>query len=121
MPLLAPLSALHLGADPRGRQRRGVGSRGLCRGRGDAPACVCAGVDRFSSDIQQMMGFKPGLYWRLCWKFVSPAFLLVCSVWWERPGVRVEVGILLLRGGGWDAETCSGGSACPVDSKEASI
>uniref|UniRef100_A0A8C0IA86 Solute carrier family 6 member 2 n=1 Tax=Bubo bubo TaxID=30461 RepID=A0A8C0IA86_BUBBB len=35
------------------------------------------GVDRFSEDIQQMMGFKPGLYWRLCWKFVSPAFLLV--------------------------------------------
>ncbi|CAM2100951.1 sodium-dependent noradrenaline transporter isoform X3 [Caretta caretta] len=34
------------------------------------------GVDRFSEDIQQMMGFKPGLYWRLCWKFVSPAFLL---------------------------------------------
>ncbi|MEE6520479.1 hypothetical protein FKM82_018364 [Ascaphus truei] len=23
-----------------------------------------------------MMGFRPGLYWRLCWKFVSPAFLL---------------------------------------------
>uniref|UniRef100_A0A3Q3L6K3 Transporter n=1 Tax=Mastacembelus armatus TaxID=205130 RepID=A0A3Q3L6K3_9TELE len=37
------------------------------------------GVDRFSEDIQQMMGFKPGLYWRLCWKFVSPAFLLVTS------------------------------------------
>uniref|UniRef100_A0A8D0GBE5 Transporter n=1 Tax=Sphenodon punctatus TaxID=8508 RepID=A0A8D0GBE5_SPHPU len=34
------------------------------------------GVDRFSDDIKQMMGFKPGLYWRLCWKFVSPAFLL---------------------------------------------
>ncbi|XP_072836596.1 sodium-dependent noradrenaline transporter [Pogona vitticeps] len=34
------------------------------------------GVDRFSEDIQRMMGFKPGLYWRLCWKFVSPAFLL---------------------------------------------
>uniref|UniRef100_A0A2K5W7N9 Transporter n=1 Tax=Macaca fascicularis TaxID=9541 RepID=A0A2K5W7N9_MACFA len=34
------------------------------------------GVDRFSNDIQQMMGFRPGLYWRLCWKFVSPAFLL---------------------------------------------
>ncbi|XP_066494055.1 sodium-dependent noradrenaline transporter [Tiliqua scincoides] len=34
------------------------------------------GVDRFSEDIQEMMGFKPGLYWRLCWKFVSPAFLL---------------------------------------------
>uniref|UniRef100_A0A8C4GG69 Transporter n=1 Tax=Dicentrarchus labrax TaxID=13489 RepID=A0A8C4GG69_DICLA len=34
------------------------------------------GVDRFSEDIEKMMGFKPGLYWRLCWKFVSPAFLL---------------------------------------------
>ncbi|OXB76113.1 UNVERIFIED_CONTAM: hypothetical protein H355_000212 [Colinus virginianus] len=38
------------------------------------------GVDRFSEDIQQMMGFKPGLYWRLCWKFVSPAFLLFVVV-----------------------------------------
>ncbi|XP_069824557.1 sodium-dependent noradrenaline transporter isoform X1 [Dendropsophus ebraccatus] len=34
------------------------------------------GVDRFSDDIYRMLGFKPGLYWRLCWKFVSPAFLL---------------------------------------------
>ncbi|RVE74797.1 hypothetical protein OJAV_G00025580 [Oryzias javanicus] len=34
------------------------------------------GVDRFSEDIERMMGFKPGLYWRLCWKFVSPVFLL---------------------------------------------
>ncbi|KAK7913482.1 hypothetical protein WMY93_013693 [Mugilogobius chulae] len=34
------------------------------------------GVDRFSDDIEQMMGFRPGLYWRLCWKYVSPAFLL---------------------------------------------
>ncbi|KAF6079461.1 solute carrier family 6 member 2 [Phyllostomus discolor] len=44
--------------------------------------CVCAhtGVDRFSNDIQQMMGFKPGLYWRLCWKFISPAFLLFVVV-----------------------------------------
>nr|DBA17065.1 TPA: hypothetical protein GDO54_002572 [Pyxicephalus adspersus] len=31
---------------------------------------------RFSDDIYRMLGFKPGLYWRLCWKFVSPAFLL---------------------------------------------
>ncbi|XP_053305542.1 sodium-dependent noradrenaline transporter [Spea bombifrons] len=34
------------------------------------------GVDRFSEDINKMLGFRPGLYWRLCWKFVSPAFLL---------------------------------------------
>uniref|UniRef100_A0A671R244 Transporter n=1 Tax=Sinocyclocheilus anshuiensis TaxID=1608454 RepID=A0A671R244_9TELE len=34
------------------------------------------GVDRFSEDIEHMTGFKPGIYWRLCWKFVSPTFLL---------------------------------------------
>uniref|UniRef100_A0A672M0Z5 Transporter n=1 Tax=Sinocyclocheilus grahami TaxID=75366 RepID=A0A672M0Z5_SINGR len=34
------------------------------------------GVDRFSEDIERMTGFKPGIYWRLCWKFVSPTFLL---------------------------------------------
>lgn len=45
-----------------------------------------AGVDRFSNDIQQMMGFKPGLYWRLCWKFVSPAFLLVGGAGPGSPG-----------------------------------
>uniref|UniRef100_A0A673N3S9 Transporter n=1 Tax=Sinocyclocheilus rhinocerous TaxID=307959 RepID=A0A673N3S9_9TELE len=38
------------------------------------------GVDRFSEDIERMMGFKPGIYWRLCWKFVSPAFLLVVVI-----------------------------------------
>ncbi|XP_006000314.1 sodium-dependent noradrenaline transporter [Latimeria chalumnae] len=38
------------------------------------------GVDRFSEDIERMMGFKPGLYWRLCWKFISPAFLLVVVI-----------------------------------------
>ncbi|KAJ8372201.1 hypothetical protein AAFF_G00293760 [Aldrovandia affinis] len=38
------------------------------------------GVDRFSEDIERMMGFKPGLYWRLCWKFVSPIFLLFVVV-----------------------------------------
>uniref|UniRef100_A0A671LDE5 Transporter n=1 Tax=Sinocyclocheilus anshuiensis TaxID=1608454 RepID=A0A671LDE5_9TELE len=38
------------------------------------------GVDRFSEDIERMMGFKPGIYWRVCWKFVSPAFLLVVVI-----------------------------------------
>uniref|UniRef100_A0A4W3K5X0 Transporter n=1 Tax=Callorhinchus milii TaxID=7868 RepID=A0A4W3K5X0_CALMI len=38
------------------------------------------GVDRFSNDIEKMIGKRPGLYWRLCWKFVSPCFLLVSPV-----------------------------------------
>ena len=32
---------------------------------------------QFSDDIKQMTGRRPSLYWRLCWKFVSPCFLLV--------------------------------------------
>ncbi|XP_015980144.2 sodium-dependent dopamine transporter [Rousettus aegyptiacus] len=46
------------------------------------------GVWRFSDDIKQMTGRRPSLYWRLCWKFVSPCFLLfvvVVSVATSRP------------------------------------
>ncbi|GCC25466.1 hypothetical protein chiPu_0003876 [Chiloscyllium punctatum] len=38
------------------------------------------GVDRFSDDIEKMIGKRPGLYWRLCWKIVSPCFLLFVVV-----------------------------------------
>ncbi|KAE8597623.1 hypothetical protein XENTR_v10016537 [Xenopus tropicalis] len=38
------------------------------------------GVGRFSDDIEEMIGKRPGLYWRLCWKFVSPCFLLFVVV-----------------------------------------
>ncbi|KAI5141725.1 sodium-dependent dopamine transporter isoform X1 [Manis pentadactyla] len=38
------------------------------------------GVRQFSDDIQQMTGQRPSLYWRLCWKFVSPCFLLFVVV-----------------------------------------
>ncbi|MGH0177206.1 UNVERIFIED_CONTAM: hypothetical protein FKN15_010023 [Acipenser sinensis] len=37
------------------------------------------GVGRFSDDIEEMIGHRPGLYWRMCWKYVSPLFLL-CMV-----------------------------------------
>ena len=35
------------------------------------------GIDQFCSDIHKMIGFLPGLYWRICWKFLTPTFLLV--------------------------------------------
>lgn len=38
------------------------------------------GVDNFSSDIEQMLGEKPSLFWRLCWKYISPAFLFVILI-----------------------------------------
>lgn len=37
------------------------------------------GVDRFSADVEQMLGAKPGLFWRICWTYISPVFLLVRS------------------------------------------
>ena len=33
------------------------------------------GLKNFSDDVFSMLGHKPGLYWRICWKFVSPSFL----------------------------------------------
>lgn len=42
-----------------------------------AGVCWFYGVDRFSRDIEKMLGFRPGLFWRLCWTFISPVFLLV--------------------------------------------
>lgn len=35
------------------------------------------GVERFSEDIEAMIGYKPGIYWKLCWKFIAPIFLFV--------------------------------------------
>ncbi|XP_069956817.1 sodium-dependent dopamine transporter-like [Cherax quadricarinatus] len=35
------------------------------------------GLRRFCADIQHMLGFRPRLYWRVCWKFVSPLFILI--------------------------------------------
>jgi solute carrier family 6 (neurotransmitter transporter, serotonin) member 4 len=38
------------------------------------------GVDKFSADIEQMLGQKPSLYWRVCWRYISPTFLFVILV-----------------------------------------
>ncbi|XP_063752903.1 solute carrier family 6 member 4b [Eleginops maclovinus] len=33
------------------------------------------GIKRFSSDVQAMLGKAPGLFWKVCWVAISPAFL----------------------------------------------
>nr|XP_039248913.1 sodium-dependent serotonin transporter-like isoform X1 [Styela clava] len=33
------------------------------------------GIDRVSHDIRAMIGSPPGMYWKICWKYVSPVFL----------------------------------------------
>lgn len=35
------------------------------------------GVDNFSADVEAMLGERPGLFWRICWQYISPVFLLV--------------------------------------------
>ncbi|KAH8876276.1 Sodium-dependent dopamine transporter [Schistosoma japonicum] len=34
------------------------------------------GVDRFRQNIKQMLGFQPGIFWKICWKFIAPLFIL---------------------------------------------
>uniref|UniRef100_A0A8C1DKR3 Transporter n=1 Tax=Cyprinus carpio carpio TaxID=630221 RepID=A0A8C1DKR3_CYPCA len=38
------------------------------------------GINRFSNDIKSMLGYTPGLFWRVCWVAISPAFLLLFVV-----------------------------------------
>ena len=42
-----------------------------------AGVCWFYGVDRFSLDIEEMIGHRPGIFWRVCWNYISPVFLLV--------------------------------------------
>jgi len=42
------------------------------------------GHERFTGDIQQMTGYRPGLYWQVTWRFVSPLlmfFIIMSSVY----------------------------------------
>ncbi|XP_062601592.1 sodium-dependent dopamine transporter-like [Saccostrea cucullata] len=34
------------------------------------------GVERFSNDIRTMLGHPAGIYWKICWKFIAPLFIL---------------------------------------------
>lgn len=38
------------------------------------------GVDNFSDDVESMLGQRPGIYWRVCWMYISPVFLLVIFI-----------------------------------------
>lgn len=39
------------------------------------------GTTRFCDDIRDMIGITPGIYWRVCWKFVAPIFLIFITVY----------------------------------------
>lgn len=39
------------------------------------------GIKRFSQDIYEMMGFEVGRWWKFCWMFVAPLFILFIIVY----------------------------------------
>ena len=39
--------------------------------------CWCYGVKRFSSDVETMLGFRPGLFWRVAWTVICPVFIML--------------------------------------------
>ena len=53
-----------------------------------AGVCWFYGVDRFSHDIEKMIGHRPGIFWRVCWNYISPVFLLVSDSY--RTGPRQQ-------------------------------
>lgn len=41
------------------------------------------GIDKLCDDIESMIGFRPNLFWRMCWKYISPVFLVavvICAI-----------------------------------------
>jgi len=38
------------------------------------------GVDKFMRDIETMIGSKPGLWWKICWKGLTPGILLALLI-----------------------------------------
>ncbi|VDM99060.1 unnamed protein product [Thelazia callipaeda] len=38
------------------------------------------GMDNFTRNLEEMLGFKPGRYWRLCWTIAAPIFLLATII-----------------------------------------
>lgn len=42
--------------------------------------CWFYGVSRFCDDVELMIGQRPGIFWRLCWQYISPVFIFVILV-----------------------------------------
>lgn len=42
--------------------------------------CWFYGAERFADDIERMLGTRPGKFWIVCWKYISPTFIFVSSL-----------------------------------------
>ncbi|XP_069136262.1 sodium-dependent serotonin transporter-like [Argopecten irradians] len=50
------------------------------------------GVQRFSNDIKSMVGFEPGIFWKVCWVAICPISLLLLFVLsiWAYSGIQLD-------------------------------
>ncbi|XP_015779944.1 PREDICTED: sodium-dependent neutral amino acid transporter B(0)AT1-like isoform X1 [Acropora digitifera] len=37
-------------------------------------------IERFEDDIQYMLGFRPHLYWKICWRYISPGLIIIIFI-----------------------------------------
>ncbi|XP_065337149.1 sodium-dependent neutral amino acid transporter B(0)AT3 [Cloeon dipterum] len=71
--------------------------------------CECIGVSyvyglrRFADDIEKMTGHRPGLYWLICWKYLSPLAMISIMV-----ATFVQIA---MDGSGYDAWVSSEGTS----------
>ncbi|GLV41866.1 Serotonin transporter [Carabus blaptoides fortunei] len=45
-----------------------------------AGVCWIYGTDNFARDVEKMIGHRPGIFWRVCWNYISPVFLLLIFI-----------------------------------------
>uniref|UniRef100_A0A8C2WQG6 Transporter n=1 Tax=Cyclopterus lumpus TaxID=8103 RepID=A0A8C2WQG6_CYCLU len=55
------------------------------------------GIDRFNEDLEYMVGHKPGIFWQVTWRFISPLIVLVILVFYMVTQVQEELTYLV-----WD-------------------
>lgn len=46
----------------------------------------CYGAQRLRVQVSQMIGYMPGIWWNICWRYITPLILIViflfhCSEW----------------------------------------
>lgn len=49
------------------------------------------GTENFARDVEKMIGEKPGIFWRTCWKYISPTFIFVSILVYSEINLNCQV------------------------------
>uniref|UniRef100_G3NXL6 Uncharacterized protein n=1 Tax=Gasterosteus aculeatus TaxID=69293 RepID=G3NXL6_GASAC len=55
---------------------------------------------RFNEDLVFMVGYKPGIFWQVTWRFISPLIVLVILIFYMVTQTQKELTYLV-----WDPES----------------